>query len=319
VSKFDRAALVARLDPDIRRALEATPFGPINADTLSAARTSRYSLVVAGDLSTNVERRTELVPGPPGGPEVALRIHRPAGVNGALPCLVWMHGGGLVMGSAEQDDLRFDRWCHRHQIMAVSVEYRLAPEHRFPAAIEDCFAGLTWVATHADELGIDAQHIGVGGASAGGGLAAALALMARDRGGPTVASQLLIYPMLDDQQTTRSSGWDVPIWPPSSNAFGWSSYLGTSHRGPFVSAYAAPARAVDLTGLPPTMITVGAIDGFVDEDIDYAQRLNHAGVDVELHVYPGAPHGFDGLLPGTGVAKRCLTDIHAWLTRTCAR
>jgi acetyl esterase/lipase len=315
---FDASAIAGRLDADIRTALAATPFSPVNASNLHAVRTSRYSLISVGDLSEKVERRTVFVPGPPGAPDVALRIHRPVGVAGPLPCLYWMHGGGLVLGSADQD-FRFDRWCHRHQIMAVSVEYRLAPEHRYPAAIEDCYAGLRWVVEHADELGVLPERLGIGGASAGGGLAAALALLARDRSGPAIASQLLIYPMLDDRQTTPSSRWEVPIWPPSSNTFGWSSYLGEAHRGPDVSAYAAPARAVDLSGLPSALITVGAVDGFVDEDISYAQRLNQVGVDVELHVYPGAPHGFDGLLPSTGVAKRCLADIHTWLTRTYAR
>jgi acetyl esterase/lipase len=312
---FDANAIAARLDADIRAALAATPFVPVNASNLHAVRTSRYSLISAGDLSGNVDRRTVFVPGPPGAPDVALRIHRPVGVVGPLPCLYWMHGGGLVLGSADQDDFRFDRWCHRHQIMAVSVEYRLAPEHHYPAAIEDCYVGLRWVADHAEELGVDAASLGIGGASAGGGLAAALALLMRDRGGPRIQSQLLIYPMLDDRQTTPSSRWEVPIWPPSSNSFGWSSYLGEAHRGPDVSAHAAPARAVDLAGLPPALITVGAVDGFVDEDIAYAQRLNQAGVDVELHVYPGAPHGFDGLLPATAVARRCLADTHAWIAK----
>jgi acetyl esterase/lipase len=309
----------SRLNPDIREALAANPFPPIRADTLQATRASRYSQVNEADLSSAVTRRSLTVPGPEGAPEISLRIHRPADATGPLPCLYWMHGGGLVMGSSIQDDVRFDRWCVRHNFMAVSVEYRMAPETMYPGAIEDCYAGLRWLFAHAEELEVDVTNVGIGGASAGAGLAAALSLVARDRGGPTISSQLLIYPMLDDRMTTDSSAWEVPIWPPSSNQFGWTAYLGNAKGGPDVSPYAAPARATNLTGLPPAIILVGALDGFVDEDIRYAQQLNHAGVEVELHVYPGAPHGFDALLPGTDVARRCSADMNAWMSRKYAR
>jgi acetyl esterase/lipase len=309
----------ARLNPDIREALAANPFPPISADTLLATRTSRYSQVNEADLSTAVARRSVMIPGPEGAPEISLRIHRPAEAVGPLPCLYWMHGGGLVMGSSIQDDIRFDRWCVRHNFMAVSVEYRMAPETPYPGAIDDCYVGLRWVFANAEELEIDPANIGVGGASAGAGLAAALSLMARDRGTPVIASQLLIYPMLDDRMTTASSGWDVPIWPPSSNQFGWTSYLRDAKGSNDVSPYAAAARATNFGGLPPALIVVGALDGFVDEDIRYAQQLNHAGVEVELHVYPGAPHGFDALLPGTDVARRCSADMNAWMSRKYAR
>jgi acetyl esterase/lipase len=311
--------IALRLNTDIRDALAAAPFPAISADTLQETRTSRYSRVNEADLTTAVSRRSVSVPGPDGAPEISLRIHRPADATGPLPCLYWMHGGGLVMGSSIQDDIRFDRWCVRHNIMAVSVEYRMAPETMYPGAIDDCYAGLRWVTEHADELEINPQHIGVGGASAGAGLAAALTLMARDRSGPAISSQLLIYPMLDDRMTTPSSSWDVPIWPPSSNQFGWTSYLGAAKGTAGVSPYAAPARATDVSGLPPALIVVGALDGFVDEDFQYAQRLNHAGVEVEFHMYPGAPHGFDGILPGTDAARRCSADMHAWLGRKYAR
>jgi acetyl esterase/lipase len=184
----------------------------------------------------------------------------------------------------------------------------------FPGAIEDAHAGLAWVHAHAAELGIDPERIGVGGASAGGGLAAALALMARDRGEVPVAFQLLIYPMLDDRQVTSSSHWDDPIWPPSANRYAWTAYLGDARGGADVSPYAAPARATDLAGLPPALISVGALDGFSDENIEYAVRLRHAGVPVELHVYAGAPHGFDSLVPDAAIAKRARRDVLDWLT-----
>lgn len=307
------------LDPDIRAALAQSPFPPIGPDTLADARLGRYSAINPADLSDKVVRRTVTVPGLPGAPDVALRIHRPANVEGPLGCVYWMHGGGLVVGNALQDDLRFDRWCMRHQIMAVSVNYRLAPEHPYPGPLDDCFAGLSWVAENAAELGIDPTMIGIGGASAGAGLAAGLALRCRDQSGPSIASQLLIYPMLDDRMITDSSAWDVPIWGPHANSFGWTSYLGDRRGTESVPAYAAAARAESVVGLPPTLIVVGALDGFVDEDIEYAARLNRAGVETELHVYPGAPHGFDALLPGTGVARRCTIDMSNWVSRKYAR
>lgn len=300
------------LDGDIRTMLAEVPFTPINRDTLEETRVNRYSQVTV-ELSDRVIRSTITVPGPEGSPDVALRVHRPADAVGVLPCIVWMHGGGLVLGNEEQDDPRFDRWCVRHNMMAVSIGYRLAPETPFPGPIEDCYAGLRHVTDHGGELGVDVDRVGIGGASAGGGLAAALAILARDRGGPAIASQLLIYPMIDDRQVTESSSWDVPIWPPSSNTFGWTSYLGDAKGTERVSSYAAAARAEDLSGLPPAIIVVGALDGFADENIDYARRLNHAGVPVEFHLYPGAPHGFDALLPRSAVARRAKADIGRWL------
>jgi acetyl esterase/lipase len=307
----------ARLDPEIRETLAAFPFTPINGNGLEKRRAEFNAMLDASLLTTNVERRTVSVPGLDGAPEINVRIHRAVDAVGDLPCLFWMHGGGLVVGNEEQDDLRFDSWCVRHNIMAVSVNYRLAPETKYPGAIHDCYAALLWVHINAASLGIDSSNIGIGGASAGAGLAAALSLVVRDRGLPnngTISSQLLIYPMLDDRQQTVSSNWDVPIWPPSSNRFGWDAYLGDL-AGENVPAYAAAARATDLSNLPPTLITVGALDGFVDEDIDYALRLNRAGVPVELHVYPGAAHGFESITPKAAVSKQATADIHAWIKK----
>jgi acetyl esterase/lipase len=261
-------------------------------------------------LSDDVERTDHTIDAATG---VTVRVHRPIGVEGDLPCVYWMHGGGLILGSNVGDDLRFDDWCRKHGCVGVSVEYRLAPEHPYPHPLDDCYAGLAWVHEHAAELGIAQGRIGIGGASAGGGLAAALALLARDRGELDVAFQLLIYPMLDDRQLTASSQWGDPVWPPAANTYGWTAYLGDSKGAADVPAYAAPARATDLAGLPPTLISVGAIDGFCDEDIDYALRLRHAGVPVELHVYPGAPHGFDGLAATSAIARRANRDIDDWL------
>jgi triacylglycerol lipase len=185
--------------------------------------------------------------------------------------------------------------------------------------MDDCYAGLRWVHAHADELGVDPARIGIGGASAGGGLAAGLALLARDRGEVPLAFQLLIYPMIDDRRVTPSSAWEVPIWPPSANEFGWASYLSAAGGDGAVPAYAAPARAVDVGGLPDALVVVGMLDGFLDEDVIYAQRMMQAGVPVELHVYPGAPHGFDGFAPDAAVARQCRRDVNGWLARVLAR
>jgi len=297
------------LDPEIAPALELFPFDTLNAETLPGVRAlSRVQL----ELSNAVERTDHLVPG---DPPIAVRVHRPAGADGALPCVYSMHGGGYVIGSYTMDDMLFDRWCPKHGIVGVSVEYRLAPETPYPGPLEDCYAGLRWVHEHADELGVDTRRVGVHGISAGGGLAAALALLARDRGGPPIAFQLLISPMLDDRQATPSSQQEgLPVWNRESNAFGWRSYLGDLYGRDDVPYHAAPARAVDLAGLAPAFVSVGTLDGFRDEDVDYALRLNDAGVPTELHVYPGAPHGFQ-IAPESEVCRRSFRDTDEWLVR----
>ncbi|MDZ7728548.1 MAG: alpha/beta hydrolase fold domain-containing protein [Dehalococcoidia bacterium] len=183
-----------------------------------------------------------------------------------------------------------------------------------PGPLEDAYAGLLWTHQNARELQVDPDRIGIGGGSAGAGLAAGLALLTRDRGQVPLLFQLLLYPMIDDTMTSESSSWEVPIWPPASNRAGWQAYLGDRFGGD-VPIYAAAARAKDLTGLPQATVVVGTLDGFLDEDVDYALRLNHAGVPTELHVYPGAPHGFDALLPGTTIARRARADMEDWLAR----
>ena len=302
------------LDPEVAAALAQLPLrvGDLTLEGLPAARAA-YPPPLARPLGHDVDRTDHRVPADATGPEVMVRVHRPRGVDGPLPCLVWMHGGGLVVGTCVQDDPRFDDWCVRFGLVGVSVEYRLAPETPYPGPIEDCHRALRWVHDNAHALGVAPACVGVGGASAGAGLAAALALLARDRGGPAVAFQLLVYPMLDDRQITPSSRWDVPVWGPGSNRFGWRCYLGDAVGGPDVPPTAAAARATDLGGLPPALVQVGTLDGFVDEDVDYAMRLNRAGVPVELHVYDGAPHGYDTFAPGTALARRSRADLEAWL------
>ena len=270
-------------------------------------------LVGEQQLSDAVERTEHTVSQ---DPPVVVRVHRPAGADGALPCLFSIHGGGYVAGSYAMDDSSMDELCPKLGIVGVSVEYRLAPEHPYPAAIDDCEAALRWTIANAADLGIDAGKIGITGVSAGGGLCAALGLRARD-GGIPVRFQLLDCPMIDDTMTTASSQLEgLAIWSKASNDFGWNAYLG-SRRGGDVPADAAPARATDLSGLPPSYVCVGGADGFRDEDITYAQRLMAAGVDTELHVYPGVPHGVR-FWQGTEPARRYWADQVDWLSRQFA-
>ncbi len=224
------------------------------------------------------------------------RLYRPAGVSGPAPALVWIHGGGYVIGNAAQDDDLARAYCRRLGAVVASVEYRLAPEHRYPTPLEDCYDVLTWLA---GLPGVDAGRIMIGGASAGGGLAAALAFLARDRGDVRPVLQVLSYPMLDDR--TVDPALDAPgfrLWNTASNRLGWESYLGSADR-----STAVPARRSDLAGLAPAWLGVGTLDLFHDEDVAYAERLKTAGVPCEVHIAVGAFHGFDRLARKTAVAQ----------------
>jgi acetyl esterase/lipase len=238
-----------------------------------------------------------------------------------LPALLWIHGGGYVLGSVERDDLLAKHLARVGQCVVASVEYRLAPEHPFPAPVEDCYAALKWLSTHSADLGVNKSRIAIGGASAGGGLAAGLALVARDRAEVDVAFQLLIYPMIDDRNIVPASETapDTFVWTRENNRMGWRAYLGREPGGADVSPYAAAARATDLRGLPPAYIPVGDLDLFLDENITYAQRLLTAGVPTELHVYPGAFHGFNGFVPGAEVSRRFNADRDNALKRMLHR
>jgi acetyl esterase/lipase len=300
---------VERLHPELAAVVERYPFGSADADGLERRR---RRMRVPRSTSDAVERTDHLVPG---DPSVPVRVHRPAGATGLLPALFWMHGGGYIVGSYDLDDAVFDHHCPTQHLVGVSVDYRLAPETPYPGPLEDCHAALRWTFEHAEELGIDQTCIGIGGGSAGGGLAAALALLVRDCGEHTLTFQLLECPMLDDRQITPSSQQDgLPIFSRESNRFGWESYLGDLYGTDGVPATAAAARADDLSGLPPAFVSVGGVDGFVDEDVDYALRLNRAGVATELHVYPGLPHGYQ-LAPRVDVVRRAFRDRDEWLAR----
>ncbi|MET1072235.1 MAG: alpha/beta hydrolase [Umezawaea sp.] len=254
-----------------------------------------------------------LVPGADGAPDVFLRIYRPRSLRTAAPALFWIHGGGFILGHPFQDEAANISFARTLGITVAAVRYRLGPKHPSPAAIEDAYAALSWLFAHAEERLIDPTRIAVGGASAGGGLAAGLVLYAHDRGEVQPAFQLLVYPMLDDRTVLRTdmNTRHVRVWTPGSNRYAWTSYLGATPGAPDVSPYAAPARRADLTGLPPAWIGVGTLDLFHDEDLAYADRLQAAGVPCEVVTVPGAFHGFDGMFRRT----RVVADFRAAQTK----
>lgn len=233
---------------------------------------------------------------------VSVHVFRPASARSRSPALLWIHGGGMVLGDAAQDSGFCRQIADQLNIVVVSVEYRLAPEHPFPAPLEDCYTALQWLARQPD---IDPARIAIGGQSAGGGLAAALALLAKERGEIRPVLQLLSYPMLDDRTTTRTDidPRQLRIWSLASNRFGWRSYLGPAIAEGNVSPPAAPARYDDLSGLPPAWIGVGTNDLFHDEDVTYAQRLQRAGVGSTLLIVPGAYHNFDSIEPKAAISR----------------
>jgi acetyl esterase/lipase len=242
----------------------------------------------------------------PGGPGV--RLYRPARVTGDVPALLWIHGGGYVVGSADDDDDLCRALTRKLGVVVAAVDYRLAPEHPYPAGLEDCYRALRWLAGLA---GVDPGRVAIGGASAGGGLAASLAFLARDRGEVRLVAQVLSYPMLDDR-TVDSSLEDkgFRVWNTASNRVGWSCYLGDADR-----SVAVPARRDDLAGLPPAWIGVGTLDLFHTEDLRYARRLTDAGVPCEVHEAPGAFHGFDRVAPKSSVSRAYLDSMCASLRR----
>lgn len=247
------------------------------------------------------------------GADLPLWWYRPTGV--ALPgsALLYLHGGGMILAWSEVGsvyDAVVREYVAASGVPALVVDYRVAPEHPDPTPVSDCYAALQWLADHAAELGVEPDRIGVGGDSAGGGLAAGVALLSRDQGGPAIALQLLAYPMLDDRTVEPDPQLppELLVWTYDDNLTGWSALLGDAAGAPDVPAYAAPARAADLSGLPPTYIDTGDLDIFRDEDIAYARRLALAGVPTELHVHPGCPHGFETFAPQASVSRQAIDN-----------
>lgn len=226
---------------------------------------------------------------------IRLRVYKSKQTAAPAPVLVWIHGGGFIIGSPELDDTYMFELVKELGIVVVSIDYRLAPQNPFPAPLDDCYAALKWVHTHPENLGIDPNRIAVGGASAGGGLAASLVQLAHDQGEVQPVFQLLVYPMLDNATALRTDipHLDLMIWNQKSNRFGWESYLQQPVGSDNPPPYSVPARREDLTGFPPAWIGVGTLDLFHDEDLAYAQKLKNCGIDCEVVIVPGAFHGFD--------------------------
>ncbi|MBZ3905387.1 alpha/beta hydrolase [Streptomyces griseiscabiei] len=310
-------------DPELAAVLEVVAETLPSTFTIDMVAAVRQGIAAArpGPEALNqdgfFEVEDRIVPGPEGAPDISLLIGRPAASAGVRPVFYHVHGGGMVLGDNRTGVDMVLGWARELDAVVVSVEYRLAPENPYPAAIEDVYAGLVWTAEHAKEIGGDPERIVIVGASAGGGLTAALALLARDRKGPRPIGQLLMCPMLDDRNDTVSSRQmaGLGVWDRASNEMGWSALLGDRCGGPNVPAYAAPARAEDLSGLPPAFLDIGSAETFRDETVAYASRIWQAGGVAELHVWPGGFHGYDMMAPHAEVSRATQAARLRWLGR----
>ena len=304
------------VDPEILPVIEALLITQLTAESLADRRKASaegFSLLGEPPIAPDIERADG-----PGGPvEIYHYDPQPGAANRAA--LLHIHGGGMVIGSARSMQFDPSRLAAALGIPVASVEYRLAPETPFPGPQEDCFAALQWFSGHAGELGIDPARIGVIGESAGGGLAAATAMMARDRSGPALAAQFLVYPMLDHRTGSPACPWGNPatgefVWTRAHNQFGWEALRGDYAPVDERKGWFSPSLAEDLKRLPPTWIGTGSLDLFFDEDLDYARRLVAAGVPVELHSYPGAIHGFN-VMAEAAVSKAFNRDMMGAIAR----
>jgi acetyl esterase/lipase len=295
------------MDPELRRVFVEMP--PLESPTLDPQKTRRMMAEGAWRAGgrpaprEDIRRRDVIAPGREGGTGVPVRVYEPSPRHGVLPGVLYIHGGGFIVGALDDFDAMCERLVGAIDAVVVSVDYRLAPEHRFPAAAEDCYAALLWFFASAVELEVDATRIAVVGPSAGGGLTAAVALMARDRGEVKPAFQMPLCACLDDRHITQSSFevTDRRCWNREFSLQAWEAYLGPQTGE--VSPYAAPARAEDLSGLPPTYMMIGDLELMRDENIEYASRLVKAGVPTEFHLVPGAFHGFETLVPTAAVSR----------------
>jgi len=292
------------VDPDLHAALKRLPTVTVGRVSLWLLRAAMRLMPRRGSIPRGVSIRDEVILVGERRDEIRIRIYRPSASAGTRPGLLWIHGGGYVMGRLEMDDATCAAYASEVGVVVVSVNYRLAPQHPFPEALHDCHAAFKWLHANARSLGVDTARVAIGGASAGGGLAAALAQLVTDRKQEPCALQLLVYPMLDDRTTLQPapSRDSSLVWNRRSNQFGWASYLGSAAREP--PMYAVPARRERLEGLPPAWIGVGTADLFHDEDLVYARRLKESGVECELYVAPGGFHGFDAVAPHAPITRR---------------
>ncbi|GGF16014.1 alpha/beta hydrolase [Subtercola lobariae] len=305
-------------DPELKAALDLMPTRPpLSNDSLPTARTNRFTppiekvldgheVVVVDHTVTSFDGREIIVS----------TMQRADHERTDGPAVFSIHGGGMILGDRWVGAEALVKWVETYDAVAATVEYRLAPEHPDPTPIEDCYAALVWFVEHSDELRFDTRHLMVAGGSAGGGLAAGTVLLARDRRGPQIAAQLLMYPMLDDSDTSVSSQQyeNIGIWNRNDNRFGWASLLGDRVGTAEVSIYAAPARATDLSGLPPAYLDVGSAEVFRDEVVAYATKIWHDGGEAELHVWNGGFHGYEMIATSAlSIVTRAARE--AWVRR----
>jgi acetyl esterase/lipase len=306
-------------DPELVPLLELLP--PLGIENVVQAREGFLEMTRAfnADIDeSGVRTEDRSIPGPAGAPEVAVRLYTPEGTSQPVPGLLYLHGGGFVIGNLDSEHANCVALCRNLGVVIVSVDYRLAPETPYPGGLEDCYAALLWAAAQADSLHIDPSRLGIMGQSAGGGLSAATALLARDRQGPALCFQYLGIPEVDDRLDTPSmrAFTDTPMWNRPNAVLSWDYYLGADYRrgADDVPGYAAPARMEDLSGLPPAYITTMEFDPLRDEGILYALRLLQAGVSVELHSYPGTFHG-SSVAAGAEVSLRESAEMFRALRR----
>lgn len=315
-------SLESRIDPVLLEAYQQQPPLRLAQNGLEGFRSFFQSLVGSPDLPQDpaIEVYDVMIPGRDPRVEIRLRIYKPHNLLQIAPGIYWIHGGGFLFGAPEQDEAQSLRWAREVGAVVVAVDYRLAPEHPYPAPLDDCYGGLLWFAQNAESLGVDKNRLAVAGASAGGGLTAAVSLMARDLGGPSLAFQMPLYPMIDDRFQTPASREDFgdKVWNNTDNLYAWRSYIGHLMGTGQVTPYMAPARATDLSGLPPAYSSVGTLDPFRDDTINYLARLAQAGVPVEFHLYPGAYHAFEVLAPDTEYAQRASKEYVRVLKKALA-
>ncbi len=315
-------------DPELDAALEiilqSMPVGTMNEETVLAMRDANLELMpgLAEDelAALGITRRELEIPVYEGA-LVKASVFARSDHAGTGPGIYHVHGGGMITGHRLLGIQQCLPWIVEHDAVVLTVEYRLAPEFPDPYPVEDSYAGLVWMHANAPQLGIDPAQILIAGASAGGGLSAGTALLARDRKGPALVGQVLMCPMLDDRDESASTEQitENSTWTRDSNRYGWSSLLGERKGGENVSIYAAPARAEDLSGLPPTYIDCGSAEVFRDEDVAYASKLWEAGIDAELHVWAGGFHGFDMMAPHAAVSQAAIAARDSWVARHIGR